>query len=177
MALSAKVRWLVFQRDNFRCVYCGKGAADAVLEVDHRHPKAAGGTDELDNLATACWDCNHGKADRLEDGRRAGHRAGGRPRKRQEPTRYATCPTRLRLRVIANRMGETYAYVRRFHAGTGWDVPPARPGDEDYPFTEDPRSVLRVHGRRRHRRSATARADGRSSMTPPRAAQRKRRSG
>jgi hypothetical protein len=40
-----------------------------VLEVDHVIPLAEGGTDDIANLATACWDCNHGKAARTLDDR------------------------------------------------------------------------------------------------------------
>lgn len=32
-----------------------------VLEVDHVHPVAEGGTNHIDNLLTACFDCNRGK--------------------------------------------------------------------------------------------------------------------
>lgn len=48
-------------RDNFCCVYCGSRAPIAVLEVDHRIPRASGGSDDDDNLVTACWSCNRGK--------------------------------------------------------------------------------------------------------------------
>jgi hypothetical protein len=66
-------RWLRFEilkRDGFRCRYCGAGAKDALLQVDHVKPKAKGGTDAPENLTTACVDCNGGKgASRLTDKR------------------------------------------------------------------------------------------------------------
>lgn len=65
MSLSVRVRFEVFKRDRFTCQYCGKTPPDVLLEVDHIIPKAAGGGDEITNLTTACWDCNHGKSDRL----------------------------------------------------------------------------------------------------------------
>lgn len=65
MSLSVRTRFEVFKRDRFTCAYCGKHPPDVLLEVDHVIPKAAGGSDEPDNLVTACWDCNRGKADRL----------------------------------------------------------------------------------------------------------------
>jgi len=34
-----------------------------VLEVDHIEPKAKGGKDIMNNLQTACFDCNRGKRD------------------------------------------------------------------------------------------------------------------
>lgn len=62
--LSPKKRFLVLERDNRRCVMCGVSANDgAVLEVDHIRPVARGGSDDLDNLQTLCFDCNRGKSD------------------------------------------------------------------------------------------------------------------
>ncbi len=61
------VRWQVFQRDGFRCHRCGRGAADGViLHLDHRTPRAQGGSDHLSNLVTKCSECNLGKGARLE---------------------------------------------------------------------------------------------------------------
>jgi len=63
--LSKRVRWLIFERDGHRCVYCGNGPDDgSKLTIDHRVSVIDGGTDDPDNLATACWDCNQGKKDR-----------------------------------------------------------------------------------------------------------------
>lgn len=62
MAISKKVRFEVFKRDLFTCQYCGKRPPDVVLEADHVHPRCDGGSDEMDNLTTSCWDCNRGKA-------------------------------------------------------------------------------------------------------------------
>lgn len=62
--LSTQTRFEVLQRDGFRCRYCGNGPEDVRLHVDHVHPKSKGGSDELDNLVTACSDCNVGKLDR-----------------------------------------------------------------------------------------------------------------
>lgn len=65
-AISKKTRFEVFKRDGFRCVYCGAHPSETVLlEIDHVHPVADGGTNDMDNLVTACWDCNRGKSDRL----------------------------------------------------------------------------------------------------------------
>ena len=61
--ISKKKRFNVFKRDGFRCAYCGKTPdSDAVLEVDHINPVSGGGSDDEDNLITACFDCNRGKA-------------------------------------------------------------------------------------------------------------------
>lgn len=62
--LTKKVRFEVFKRDSFTCQYCGRNAPDVVLEVDHISPVAKGGSNELTNLVTSCFDCNSGKSDR-----------------------------------------------------------------------------------------------------------------
>lgn len=58
------VRFRVLERDGFRCVYCGATPEDDPLVIDHVQPVADGGTDDIDNLATACEPCNLGKAGR-----------------------------------------------------------------------------------------------------------------
>lgn len=60
--LSQSVRWTIFNRDGFRCVYCGaSGGPQSVLQVDHKISVASGGTDDIGNLVTACEKCNSGK--------------------------------------------------------------------------------------------------------------------
>lgn len=59
--LSRKLRFEVFKRDAFICQYCGQGTPDVILEADHIHPRSKGGKDDIDNLITACYDCNRGK--------------------------------------------------------------------------------------------------------------------
>ena len=61
---SQRVRFQVLARDGFRCQYCGAASTDdgIRLEVDHILPRANGGTDDLDNLITACHICNRGKS-------------------------------------------------------------------------------------------------------------------
>lgn len=63
--VSKTVRFEVFKRDGFVCQYCGAKPPSVVLEVDHIHPASAGGTIDVDNLVTACFDCNRGKGARL----------------------------------------------------------------------------------------------------------------
>ena len=65
MTLSVRVRFEVFKRDRFTCQYCGKHPPDVLLEADHIVPRAAGGSDDIANLTTACADCNRGKGARL----------------------------------------------------------------------------------------------------------------
>lgn len=70
--VTRRVRFQIFQRDGFRCVYCGATARTSQLHIDHVVPVSKGGTDQPSNLATACADCNLGKADlSTEDERNA----------------------------------------------------------------------------------------------------------
>jgi 5-methylcytosine-specific restriction endonuclease McrA len=43
MAVTPKVRFEVFKRDNFTCRYCGRKTPEVVLEVDHVVPVAEDG--------------------------------------------------------------------------------------------------------------------------------------
>lgn len=63
MAIGKRMRFECFKRDQFQCQYCGRTPPQVVLEADHIVPVAGGGPDSLDNLATACFDCNRGKSD------------------------------------------------------------------------------------------------------------------
>jgi len=58
---SPKLRFEVFKRDSFTCAYCGSEPPAVVLEIDHIDPVASGGSDDIDNLITSCFDCNRGK--------------------------------------------------------------------------------------------------------------------
>ena len=65
MSVSVRTRFEVFKRDRFTCSYCGRTPPEVLLEADHIMPKAAGGSDDITNLTTACATCNSGKAARL----------------------------------------------------------------------------------------------------------------
>jgi len=65
--ISKKNRFEIFKRDKFTCHYCGKTPPGVLLEVDHIKPVFEGGTNELINLITACFDCNRGKGARKLD--------------------------------------------------------------------------------------------------------------
>jgi hypothetical protein len=67
--MRPSVRFEVFKRDDFTCVYCGRRTPAVVLEVDHILPSSKGGTDEIENLTTSCWDCNRGKGARTLESR------------------------------------------------------------------------------------------------------------
>jgi len=61
MAVSKRLRFEVLRRDNHTCRYCGRGAPEVKLTIDHVVPEALGGQDIAENLVTACEDCNNGK--------------------------------------------------------------------------------------------------------------------
>lgn len=91
VALSKRIRFQVFARDGFTCRYCGKQSDEIELVVDHVHPVCQGGTNDVENLITACVECNQGKS-----GKTIGQSA---------PTEQD------RLRVIQESREQTAAYV------------------------------------------------------------------
>lgn len=60
-AISTRIRFEIFKRDRFRCLYCGATPLQKPLHVDHVVAIANGGTNKPSNLITACGDCNLGK--------------------------------------------------------------------------------------------------------------------
>lgn len=98
MSLSVRTRFEVFKRDRFTCGYCGKHPPDVLLEVDHIVPRAAGGPDAMENLVTACWDCNHGKSDRLLD-------------EGSGPTTPATGDVQQQITRMQERIEQAQAYL------------------------------------------------------------------
>jgi hypothetical protein len=59
------LRWQVFQRDEWKCVACGRSSHhDIILHVDHIVPRSRGGQDTLDNFQTLCNVCNSGKSNK-----------------------------------------------------------------------------------------------------------------
>ncbi len=59
------IRAAVFERDGHVCQYCGSN--ETPLHCDHVMPLMRGGTNDLDNLKTACAPCNRRKKDLLPD--------------------------------------------------------------------------------------------------------------
>jgi 5-methylcytosine-specific restriction endonuclease McrA len=51
----------IFERDGYRCVYCGEVFAADALTVDHVQPRMKGGDRSGGNLVTACRGCNTAK--------------------------------------------------------------------------------------------------------------------
>lgn len=63
-SMTKTLRFKVFHRDGFTCQYCGQKPPDVILEADHIVAKSKGGTEIIDNLITACFDCNRGKSNK-----------------------------------------------------------------------------------------------------------------
>lgn len=54
----------IFERDDYRCVYCGEQFPLEELTVDHVEPRVRGGDHSDGNLVTACRGCNTKKGHR-----------------------------------------------------------------------------------------------------------------
>jgi len=57
-SIPNRLRWEVWERDDFRCKYCG---VRRYLTIDHIIPEFHGGTTALENLQTLCSRCNSQK--------------------------------------------------------------------------------------------------------------------
>lgn len=53
------IRWIVWRRDGFKCIYCLSETAS--LTLDHVVPEEQGGNFQPENLVTACGSCNNKK--------------------------------------------------------------------------------------------------------------------
>jgi len=58
---------LLFERDEYICLYCGKRFMRNQLSRDHVFPQSRGGLDTWENCVTACKRCNHYKDDRTPE--------------------------------------------------------------------------------------------------------------
>jgi hypothetical protein len=84
-----ELRRSVYQRDGFKCVYCGSAET---LSLDHRTPEIRGGGHNIENLATCCLSCNGAKRDlteeefRIRNGHGTGCNAGETLQQRPQST-------------------------------------------------------------------------------------------
>jgi hypothetical protein len=67
-SISKRVRFEVFKRDDFTCVYCGRTSLDSPIQCDHVVAVSLGGGNGIDNLVTACAACNLGKSNMPVEG-------------------------------------------------------------------------------------------------------------
>src|SRR3990172_7430556 len=66
--LTESMKAQVRRRAGYRCEYCHLDAHDsplARLQIEHIVPRKHGGSDDLENLALACVDCNLHKGSNL----------------------------------------------------------------------------------------------------------------
>lgn len=63
------IRSRIFERDDYTCQYCGDRGNK--LECDHVIPLSRGGSDQDENLVTACKPCNRSKRDKTPEEWRA----------------------------------------------------------------------------------------------------------
>lgn len=66
--VNLRTRFIVLQRDNFKCCACGASPAkdpSVELQIDHIVPWSKGGETVVNNLQTLCSKCNLGKSDLL----------------------------------------------------------------------------------------------------------------
>lgn len=66
--MNERTKARVRERAGHRCEYCQLEQSDspfAALHIEHIIPRIHGGTDDLDNLALACIDCNLHKGPNL----------------------------------------------------------------------------------------------------------------
>jgi len=68
MAVSALSRRVVRERAQLRCEYCHADERWQFIRftIDHIRPQSAGGSDDVDNLALACRNCNERRGNRSE---------------------------------------------------------------------------------------------------------------
>lgn len=64
--VSLKLRFSIYERDNYTCKRCGKHGYRTDLEIDHIVPISRGGKSTYDNLQTLCHDCNYNKGSKAE---------------------------------------------------------------------------------------------------------------
>jgi HNH endonuclease len=68
MAVSPATRRVVRERAQRRCEYCHADERWQFVRftIDHVQPRSTGGSDDADNLALACRNCNERRGNRLE---------------------------------------------------------------------------------------------------------------
>lgn len=64
--ITNAIRYKILKRDEFHCVLCGAIGKTTELVIDHIVPLSKGGTSDMNNLRTLCYECNVGKGDQGE---------------------------------------------------------------------------------------------------------------
>jgi len=55
---TPELRREVWERDEYKCAYCGRQLTEHTATLDHQTPVSFGGDNSKDNLVTACLACN-----------------------------------------------------------------------------------------------------------------------
>ena len=84
----------LFERDDYRCQYCGELFEAEGLNMDHVIPRDRGGRTSWENIVTSCLKCNSRKANRLP------HQAGMHLIKKPERPRWRP--------FVSSLIGQTY---------------------------------------------------------------------
>jgi CRISPR/Cas system Type II protein with McrA/HNH and RuvC-like nuclease domain len=48
----------IFERDDYKCYYCGEKVTQNNATLDHKTPISKGGDNSKENLVTCCFECN-----------------------------------------------------------------------------------------------------------------------
>lgn len=91
----------IFERDEFRCGYCGQQFPADELTLDHVQPRVRGGDRSEGNLVTACRGCNTLKAHR-----RLSEFLHENPAARESFFRYAVHVWPRLLRIVHEELAE-----------------------------------------------------------------------
>ena len=97
----------IFERDEFRCVYCGEQFPAEELTLDHVQPRVRGGDRSEGNLVTACKGCNT-----LKGHRRLSVFLHDNPASRENFFRYARYAWPRLLRDLADEVAALDARQR-----------------------------------------------------------------
>jgi hypothetical protein len=114
--IPKKLRFAVFERDGFRCRYCGQSGENTILHADHDIPVSQGGPTTMENLVTSCAACNLGKGS---------NRAYALPHQRELASMCIFFDTAVRLfgsDVSINWINVWY-FLRRVNLRKGIDHP------------------------------------------------------
>lgn len=128
VAVSKRLRYEVFRRDNFACRYCGASAPEVKLTTDHVIPQALGGRDDPANLVTACMPCNSGKSSTSPDAPVVAEVA-------QEALRWAYAIKQAQAEMLADS-GARSADCEQFREW--WDAWGRQDGDDFQRMPKDP---------------------------------------
>ena len=89
----------IFERDGYRCVYCGAQFPAEELTLDHVQPRVRGGDRSEGNLVTACGACNT-----LKGHRRLSFFLHENPAAREHFFRYAVHVWPRLLRILEEEL-------------------------------------------------------------------------